>query len=152
MLRSSIDPFTVPGTLDSLDAIADYVEAAAAKAGLDRKATYRLRMAVDEIVTNIVTHGYGESGLEGNVSLWVDTTETALTISIEDTAVPYDPLEKEMPTDLDEPLEKREMGGLGVYLAMQNVDQFLYEFVEGRNRNILVVNRPTVCAEPCVTC
>jgi anti-sigma regulatory factor (Ser/Thr protein kinase) len=45
---------TVPATLDSLGPIADYVMAAAAAAGLDRRASYRLRLAVDEIATNIM--------------------------------------------------------------------------------------------------
>jgi anti-sigma regulatory factor (Ser/Thr protein kinase) len=56
-------PMTVPATLDSLGAIAEYVLAAAASAGLDKRASYNLRLAVDEIVTNIIVHGYADADL-----------------------------------------------------------------------------------------
>ncbi|HEY9797793.1 MAG TPA: ATP-binding protein, partial [Leptolyngbyaceae cyanobacterium] len=56
---------TVAGTLDSLDAIAKYVMAVAAATGLDKKTSYNLRLAVDEIATNIIIHGYEEAGREG---------------------------------------------------------------------------------------
>ena len=95
----------VPGTLDSLDDIAEYVKQAATAAGLDKKTSYRLRLAVDEIATNIVTHGYAESGLEGTVNVWAEVGEKALKICLEDTAIPYNPLEQARPDHLNAPLE-----------------------------------------------
>ena len=41
---------TVSATLDSLEAVAEFVMAAAAAAGLDKRASYRLRLAVDEVM------------------------------------------------------------------------------------------------------
>lgn len=64
-----MEPLIVSGTLDSLGAIAQYVMAAAAAAGLDKKTSYNLRLAVDEIATNIVTHGYEEAAREGVLAL-----------------------------------------------------------------------------------
>jgi serine/threonine-protein kinase RsbW len=138
-----MDPLTVPGTLESLDDIADYVMAAAATAGLDKKTSYRLRLAVDEVATNIVTHGYAEAGLEGVLDLQADIDEKTLTISIGDTGVAYDPLQHQLPDDLALPLEQRQMGGLGVFLAIQSVEKFLYERVGGRNRHTFIVHRGT---------
>lgn len=142
-----MDPLTVPGTLDSLGAIAGYVKAASAAAGLGKKAAYRLRLAVDEIATNIITHGYAEAGLEGVVGLWAEIDEKTLTISIEDTGVAYDPRQRETPDDLDLPLEQRQIGGLGVYLAIQSVDKFLYERVGDRNRYTFIMNRTAALSE-----
>jgi serine/threonine-protein kinase RsbW len=142
-----MDPLTVPGTLDSLAAIAEYVKAASAAAGLDKKTSYRLRLAVDEIATNIITHGYAEAGLVGTVNLRAEIDEKTLAISIEDTGMAYDPRQRKPPDDLDLPLEQRQMGGLGVYLGIQNVDEFLYERVGHRNRNTLIMNRPAVPGE-----
>lgn len=139
-----MEPLTVPGTLGSLAAIAEFVLAAAAEAGLDKKASYRLRLAVDEIATNIVTHGYAEAGLEGKVDLRADMDEQTLTISVEDTGAAYDPQQSETPGDLDLPLEERQVGGLGMFLAIQSVDRFLYERVEDRNRHTFVMNRIAV--------
>ena len=62
-----MDALTLPGTLDSLTAIREFVGEMGEKAGLDRKALYRLKLAVDEIATNIVTHGYEAAGLQGEI-------------------------------------------------------------------------------------
>lgn len=135
-----MEHLTVSGTLDSLDAIAKYVMAVAAATGLDKKTSYNLRLAVDEIATNIIIHGYEKAGREGVLDLQAVVDEQSLTISIEDTGVPYDPTEKPNPDDLDFPIEQRQMGGLGIYLAIHGVDKFIYERVGGSNHNIFVVN------------
>jgi serine/threonine-protein kinase RsbW len=132
---------TVPGTLDSLGPIRGFVQAAAAAAGVDRKRAYRLQLAVDEIATNIITHGYAETGSEGNIELAAWLSDVALTISLEDTAIPYNPLDQAQPEALDAPLESRPEGGLGVFLAIRSVDNFLYERHGNRNRNVFIVNR-----------
>jgi anti-sigma regulatory factor (Ser/Thr protein kinase) len=46
------------------------------------------------------------------------------------------------PEQIDLPLAERPIGGLGVFLAMENVDEFRHEYVDDRNRNILVMRRP----------
>ena len=135
-----MERLSVGGTLDALEVIRAYVLAAAGKAGLDKKAAYRLQLAVDEIATNIVTHGYAEAGLEGMIDMWADLDEKALTISIEDTGVAYDPGLQSI-DDKDLPLEERQIGGLGLFLAIQNVDEFHYERVGERNRHTFIVNR-----------
>lgn len=131
----------VPGKLDSLSQIAQYVLEAAAEADLGKKASYGLRLAVDEIATNIILHGYEESGREGNLELWAELSDRNLIIFIEDTAVTYDPIEQALPEDLDKHPHEKTIGGLGVYLAIQGVDKFSYERVENRNRNIFTVDR-----------
>src|SRR5439155_1550196 len=54
MHRNSL---TVPATMDALAEIAAFVLAEADAAGLGRQARYRLRLAVDELATNIIIHG-----------------------------------------------------------------------------------------------
>jgi anti-sigma regulatory factor (Ser/Thr protein kinase) len=134
---------TLQATLEALSPIAEYVKAAATEAGLGKKAVYNLRLAVDEIATNIITHGYKEANLEGAINLTATLDEQSLTIVVEDTGVAYDPrqaLSREEAT-LDDPLEDRPIGGLGIYLAIEGVDQFHYERVGNRNRNVFVMNR-----------
>lgn len=131
----------VPGTLDSLSPIRDFVKELASEAGLDGKRTYRLQLAVDEISSNIVIHGYQEHDLHGDVEVRGEIDDRALTITLIDSAVPYNPLNRPDPDDLDAPLENRMIGGLGVYLAIRNVDDFQYEYLDGQNHNIFVVKR-----------
>ena len=49
-----------------------------------------------------------------------------------------------MPTadELEKPLSDREIGGLGVFLALQGVDRFDYQRDNGVNRNTLEVDLP----------
>jgi anti-sigma regulatory factor (Ser/Thr protein kinase) len=61
--------------------------------------------------------------------------------------VPYDPTKTPSPDDFDVPLEDRPIGGLGVFLARQAVDEFRYERVDGHNRSILVIHRPVADTE-----
>jgi len=137
---------TVPATLDSLGPIADYVMAAAAAAGLDRRASYRLRLAVDEIATNIIIHGYANAGRQGVLGLRADIDDRALTIAIDDTGMTYDPRQAPIP-DINLPIEQRPVGGLGVYLAMRSVDEFLYEQLGDRNRTIFKMHLPSSSLE-----
>ena len=127
---------TVPGTLDSLEPVADFVLDVAHDSGLNDKATYKLRLAVDEIVTNIIEYGYAE--VVGEVYLVANLDEKALTIEVEDTAPAFDPTHADVP-EIDDTSDDRRLGGWGVLFAFRSVDKFMYERADGRNRNIFVV-------------
>ena len=141
-----MEPITLPGILESLDAVAEYVMAAAAEAGLDTSASYRLRLAIDEIATNIITHGYNEAGHEGFLELRADISDETLTVSLEDTSAAYDPREAP-PPDVNLPPEQREIGGLGALIAMRSVDKFVYERIGDRNRSTFTINLPLTPSE-----
>src|SRR5262245_61365790 len=132
---------TVPARLDSLDAVASLVLTAAQAAGLNPRATYRLRLAVDEFVTNIILHGYAEATTAGTVDVRIELDDEALGVVLEDTGVPFDARQLPPPNDLDLPLEERRIGGLGIFLALEGVDDFAYERIGNRNRNRFVMNR-----------
>ena len=52
---------------ESLKALRDYAVQAAETAGLSKARIDGLRMAVDEYATNIITYGYRDAGLEGDI-------------------------------------------------------------------------------------
>jgi anti-sigma regulatory factor (Ser/Thr protein kinase) len=133
---------TVPATLEALGPIGAFVAEAAAAAGLSRQAGYRLRLAADELATNAATHGQAGAAVPGTIELRAEVSDTALTLVLEDTGIPFDPRQVPPPGDLDLPPEQRQLGGLGIYLALTGVDHYSYERVGVRNRNSLVVNRP----------
>jgi len=137
-----MEKLTVPGTLDSLSEISKYVLSAASAAGLDKKASYRLRLAVDEIATNVIVYGYEDSKIQGNLDLQAKIDDNSLTILMEDNAAAFDPTTKFMleEASINLPMEQRAIGGLGVYLAIQGVDRFMYERVGDRNRHIFLVH------------
>ncbi|OGO13104.1 MAG: hypothetical protein A2032_00840 [Chloroflexi bacterium RBG_19FT_COMBO_49_13] len=134
---------TVPGKLDSLEKIGKYIMLAAKNAGLEKARTYKLRLAVDEIVTNIINYGYLRAGLEGVISIEAEIDEHALTITLDDTSGYFDPTLKPPPPPeyFTQPLEERSIGGWGVYLAIQSVDQFHYQRIQDHNHNIFIMYR-----------
>lgn len=136
-----METLKVRGTLNEIDPIIDYAVTAAHEAGLSEHAMQRVRLAVDEIVTNIVVHGYEEAGRSGELSISAEFDEDQLKICLEDTGMEYDP-RSTPPPNLASSIEKRPLGGLGVYLALWAVDQFYYEHEHNRNRSILIVQKP----------
>ncbi len=92
---------------------------------------FHLNLALEEVVSNIIRHGYGERG-DGEVSLAIHLAPEAIGVTVEDDGVPFNPLQVPEP-DLKAPLEEREVGGLGVYLVRQLMDELDYRAEKGRN-------------------
>jgi serine/threonine-protein kinase RsbW len=132
----------VPGTLDALDEINQYVIQSATAAGLDKTTSYRLRLAVDEIVTNIVRYGYEQAGTSGEILVTAEISPECLIITTRDSGIEFDPHDAPPPDHPETPLEFRKIGGWGVHFAIHAVDEFKYERVGNFNHNIFMVKRP----------
>lgn len=137
----NLEPLTVRGEPDNLSQLMDYVAWAAAASGLDEAATYRLSLAVDEIATNVVLHGYADYNRQGDLTIWAETNDEQLIICLEDTGHPFDPRQVPRPDDLDRPLEERRDGGLGIFLALWGVDGFTYHRHGEKNQSVFVMAR-----------
>ncbi|QES51096.1 ATP-binding protein [Streptomyces venezuelae] len=127
----------VPASFGSLAAIASFVQAVAGRAGLDRRAAYRLRLAVDELATNIVMHGY--RGGDGRITVRGRSGPGRARIVVEDSAPEFDPVAGCLPPATELPPEQRRIGGLGIHLALTSVDEFSYVRHDGRNISTLTV-------------
>jgi serine/threonine-protein kinase RsbW len=131
----------LPATLDALEPISEFTTAVSARAGLDEHDTYRLLLAVHELATNVIVHGYaGKDAGELKLSFQMD--DAHLYLYLEDTAVPFDPCQAPLPDDLDKPLDERRVGGLGIYLARCNADDLRYRQVGPCNQTVIVMKRP----------
>lgn len=131
---------TFPGTLDSLAPVRAYVAEAARAAGLDSGKTYNLCLAVDEIATNIVLHGYEEVGLKGDIVVEILQEAGQLIIRLLDHGRAYDPDQLPQP-DWENPL-KQQTGGWGVFLSKIGVDQFEYTSNDFGNAHRFVMHLP----------
>jgi anti-sigma regulatory factor (Ser/Thr protein kinase) len=130
-------------TLDSLTPIREFLINIGESVGLDKKKSYKLCLAVDEIATNIINYGYTKAGIEnGEIEIITFTDKKRLNVILEDKAIPFNPLIFMTPSqeDLSVPLEERPIGGLGIMLARDSVDEFNYNYTDGKNRNILCIN------------
>lgn len=135
-----MEPLVIPSATAWMPLVVDFVRAVAAEGGLSAEATYRLRLAVDEIVSNIIGHGYVETGHDGLVRLSARVGDDAVEVFIEDDAPIFDPQATPAP-GVDLPPDERPTGGLGLFLAQHCVDELRYERRGDLNRNILVVGR-----------
>ncbi len=82
--------------------------------GVDAQAVYRINLALEELVTNIIRHGYDDyESHDINVSVVIREDEVVAVI--EDDGHEFNPLEQErgdQPASLDE----SKVGGLGIHL------------------------------------
>lgn len=88
------------------------------------------QLAVEEAITNVIVHGYRKAGGKIVISLRFGTG--GLHITITDSATPFDPLSLPAP-DLEADVDERRIGGLGVYLIRQVMDETTYQFADGKN-------------------
>jgi serine phosphatase RsbU (regulator of sigma subunit)/anti-sigma regulatory factor (Ser/Thr protein kinase) len=131
-----------PGTLEALAPLRAYVKEAGEAAGLDSSAVYNLSLAIDEIATNVVLYGYERAGRSGDISIEALNDGRTLEIVLTDHGEPYDPGAHQGPTEesLHLPLEERAIGGLGIMLAKDAVDELRYESTEAGNRHRFMVS------------
>ena len=131
-------------TLDSVAEVVRLVVALVDETGLTPERSYRLRLAAEEIATNIVVHGYGEAPCpppDPGFYLEWGSDEDRVWVQLEDGARPFDPTQVPPPDNLGDPLAQRQEGGLGIHLARDSLDEFSYRRAGGHNRVLLAVRR-----------
>jgi serine/threonine-protein kinase RsbW len=123
---------------DQLDAIREFVNQAASDAGMDESGLCAVEMAVDEACSNIIEHAYcGVKG--GDIECTCDCDDQALTVILRDHGCPFDLMTVPTP-DLSTALEDRRVGGLGVFLIRNLMDEVRYERL-GESGNVLTLVR-----------
>ena len=136
--------YSFNASLDVLEKIRGIITDIGKKSGYKEKDIYKLKLAVDEIATNIIRHGYMENGVKnGTFDMKIVVDDKKLILTLIDNAVQFNPLEHIGPgeEDLKSPLEDRPIGGLGVMIAKQSVDEYKYKYLKKKNNNIFVVNK-----------
>ena len=88
------------------------------------------QLAVEEVITNIIKHGYKKPGGEIIVSSRISPER--IEVQIMDTAPRFNPLSVPEP-ELDSTIEDRNIGGLGIFLIRQVMDEVSYRYEDGKN-------------------
>lgn len=110
---------------------------------LSQRVLYPVNLALDEILTNVISYGY-EDGGEHQIQVRISLDADVLTAEVEDDGRPFNPLERADP-DLGAAPEDRPIGGLGIYLLKTMLDSVDYRNEGGRN---LLVMKKRVSTEP----
>ncbi|MGO5096782.1 ATP-binding protein [Agathobaculum sp. LCP25S3_E8] len=128
----------VPAKLEQLDSVLSFVDSELHQAGCEETVKTQIMVAVEEIFTNISQYAYPKQ--EGRVTVQLQIIESPAIAQIEiiDQGVPYDPLERQDP-NITLSVEKRDIGGLGIFMVKQMMDEVSYRY-ENKS-NILTIRK-----------
>jgi len=101
--------------------------------GIEARVLNRIEVALEELISNVVRHGE----IATFVEIAADYSEGAVTISVTDDGVPFNPLARAEPARFDK-LENATLGGLGIGLVKRLAKAVAYDRVKGLNRTSAV--------------
>ncbi len=124
-----------PGEIARVNAaFTAFAEAHAMPAAVRRS----LNVALDELLQNTIVHGFaGRQGEDGAVTIAVELLPDRLTVTLTDDGQPFNPLDTAVP-DTAGSVEERPIGGLGIHLVRQLMDEVHYHRRGGHNVVVLV--------------
>lgn len=129
----------VPSSTENLALIREFVSSAAMQAGFDEREAAKLQLAVDEACANVIEHAYGhDTNKEVLISARLDENE--FSIDIEDTGKGFDPASVDQ-EDLEQLVNKRRTGGLGMRLMKTLMDEVRYEIEPGKKNALHMSKR-----------
>ena len=117
-----------------------FVERACALAALDADVAFDVRLATEEVVTNVIEHGYAGAETPGPISLRFHRDPRQVVVTIDDLAPPFDPATVR-PADPSAPLEQRRIGGLGWHFVTRVMDEVRHEHRHPRGNRLTLVKR-----------
>ena len=106
-------------------------------AGFQKRSIRKIVLAVEEIMVNIINYAYPDNN-QGEISLTISAEDQCLTIQIEDSGISFDPTAQPQ-VDADEVVNKRQIGGLGIMIVKQIMDEIHYE--RTNDKNILTLKK-----------
>jgi anti-sigma regulatory factor (Ser/Thr protein kinase) len=112
-------------SIDYLHEMLGFICAEAKLVGFDSSAIQKIEIASEEAIVNVIHHSY--SGLGGEIEIAVlGEPQMQMEITISDTGAPFDAFEEESKADVSSPLDKREIGGLGLLFIRNCLDEVRY--------------------------
>lgn len=124
------DELTLDATIENIERVTAFIDERLEAFGCPRKALVQINIAIDELFGNIAQYAYNPDTGPATVRVEVSASEIAITFI--DSGVPYDPLSAKEP-DIALLAEERDIGGLGIYMAKNIMDDITYEYEGGKN-------------------
>jgi sigma-B regulation protein RsbU (phosphoserine phosphatase) len=117
--------------IQQIPQLAEFVETIAEEKQLSQSLAMSLNLALEEAVTNVILYAY-PVGADGLVDVEAILREHSLEFIITDSGVPFDPTT--VPdVDITLPADERPVGGLGIYLVRQMMDELHYQRIGDKN-------------------
>ena len=123
--------------IEEITQLPAFVEDAVKASQLPPEVADSLNLALEEAVVNVINYAYPE-GTSGEVIIDAATTDIALTFTITDSGKPFDPTARQE-VDINASVEDRPVGGLGIHLVRQIMDNVRYE--RRGEKNVLILTK-----------
>lgn len=131
--QASKNEITVTADIDNLDKVTDYINSVLGKYGCPEKTMRQLDIIIDELFGNIAYYAYPQG--PGDVTVGIEIIKgemPAAVLTFTDCGIPYNPMEREAP-DTTLSTQERKIGGLGIFIVKNSVDDISYEYSGGKN-------------------
>ena len=125
--------------LREIGTAAEKVDAFCEAQGISMQVAYAVNLSIDEILTNTISYGYDDDA-EHRIDLTFRVDGETLVVVIVDDGRPFDSSTEREP-DFDATLEERALGGLGLFLVQQMMDEMTYE--RSDDRNVITLRKST---------
>lgn len=126
------DELDIEALEENLGTVQAFVDERLEKVGCSMKAQMQIDLAVEEVFVNIAKYAYHPDTGRAKVRVEVSDDPVQVRITFLDHGKPYDPLAKEDP-DVTLPADARPVGGLGIFMVKQSMDDVSYEYKDGTN-------------------
>ncbi|MEM1059589.1 MAG: ATP-binding protein [Verrucomicrobiota bacterium] len=132
MRKTTDHSFALRNDLDEVTQFTASVEAFGESHQLPGDAVFNLTLALEELVVNVIKHGF-EAGTEHEIVVRLRLRENEVLAEIEDDGKPFNPVTDTREYHLREVLHQQPVGGLGVHLVKNLMDSLDYERRGSRN-------------------
>ena len=126
--------------LREIGAAAEKIDAYCEAQGISAQIAYAVNLSIDEVLTNTISYGYDDDA-KHRIDLTFRVDGETLVVVIVDDGRPFDSSTEREP-DVDATLEERALGGLGLFLVQQMMDEMTYE--RSDDRNVITLRKSTV--------
>ena len=127
-----MEKITVDALLENLQTVVDFATEKLEARDCSMKAIMQTELVIEEIFVNIASYAYHPEIGPATFCMEFEENPNAMLMTFIDSGKHYNPLEADAPdTTLD--IDRREVGGLGIFLVRKNVDEIAYEYTDGKN-------------------
>ena len=126
----------VEALLDNLPQVQVFIEQSAEALGAPFSVVIPMQIALEELFVNICHYAYANESKPGPARFICGVKDQSFWVQLEDDGVAFDPLAQTDP-DIAASAEERPIGGLGIFMVKQSMDEFTYERDGGTNRQYL---------------
>lgn len=135
--KSPVLPMTinVPCREDQWPVLRNAIHSFGLCIGMERKALKKYEVAAEEAIVNILHYSQAN-----DIEIVLSSQDSAFTIQLMDDGLPFDPTEH---TPNNKTIDERQIGGMGIHLIRQIVDEMHYERKKEKNilRMVKLLNR-----------